>query len=60
MKYCMYKQVIIVGISIFTKVGIYIPYVIVIKNRRLHAIIALCFHVVDRVLNLIITQSTHI
>ena len=40
MKYCMYKQVIIVGISIFTKVGIYIPYVIVIQNRWLHAIIA--------------------
>ena len=40
MKYSMYKQVIIVGIFIFTKVGIYIPYVIVIQNRRLHAIIA--------------------
>ena len=40
MKYCMYKQVIIVGIFIFTKVGIYIPYVIVIQNRWLHAIIA--------------------
>ena len=40
MKYCKYKQVIIVGIFIFTKVGIYIPYVIVIQIHRLHAIIA--------------------
>ena len=40
MKYCMYTQVIIAGMFIFTKVGIYFPNVIVIQNRRLHAIIA--------------------
>ena len=42
------KQVIIVGIFI-----IYIPYVIVFQNRRLHAInyliIAYCYHMVGRV-----------
>ena len=40
----MRKQVIIVGIFI-----IYIPYVIVFQNRRLHAIIAYCYHIVGRV-----------